>query len=414
MWKYPWGYKEGFVINAGLFTTGILLQLSIGRFNTDFLSFPVNFISGLLFIFLLTGLHILSRKNRQIRWFSGMEVTITSVSSFLILVIVMGLIRQHSGDNTETGLLNAVGFTQMLSAWSFVLIFVYLETILGLVILRRLQHFSWKKDIPFILNHLGLFIALFAGVLGGADMQRLQMIVGKELPEWRATNDKNEVVELPLALELNQFSIDEYPPKLMIIDSETGKTLPTNQPASVLIEKSPVKVELLGWTLKITKILESTAPVIATDSVRYVPYFSDGGAAAVYVEAYNKKTKETAKGWVSCGSYVFPYNALTLNKKTSVVMPDREPKKYASDVNVYSKNGKSFRSVIEVNKPLKVDGWKIYQTGYDERRGKWSEVTKLELVKDPWLWLVYTGIIMMMCGAVCLFVFAKKKSEVRS
>ena len=64
MWKYPWGYKEGFAINAGLFTTGILLQLSIGRFNTDFLSFPVNFISGLLFIFLLTGLHILSRKNR--------------------------------------------------------------------------------------------------------------------------------------------------------------------------------------------------------------------------------------------------------------------------------------------------------------------------------------------------------------
>ena len=62
-------------------------------------------------------------------------------------------------------------------------------------------------------------------------MQRLQMIVGKELPEWRATNDKNEVVELPLALELNQFSIDEYPPKLMIIDSETGKPCrPTSQP----------------------------------------------------------------------------------------------------------------------------------------------------------------------------------------
>ena len=246
MWKYPWGYKEGFAINAGLFTTGILLQLSIGRFSTDFLSFPVNFISGLLFIFLLTGLHILSGKNRQIRWFSGMEATITSVSSFLILVIVMGLIRQHSGVSTEAGLLNVIGFTQMLSAWSFVLLFVYLEMVLGLVILRRLQHFSWKKDIPFILNHLGLFIALFAGVLGGADMQRLQMIVGKEVPEWRATNDKNQVVELPLALQLNRFTIDEYPPKLMIIDNETGKTLPANQPASVLIEKSPVKVELLG------------------------------------------------------------------------------------------------------------------------------------------------------------------------
>ena len=86
---------------------------------------------------------------------------------------------------------------------------------LGLVILRRLKHFNWKKDIPFTLNHLGLFTALFAGVLGGAEYATFcKMVIGKEKSlNGGQTNDKNEVIELPIALELNQFSIDEYPPK---------------------------------------------------------------------------------------------------------------------------------------------------------------------------------------------------------
>ena len=61
MWKYPWGLKEGYVINAGLFTTGILLQLSIGQFKVEFLSFPVNVVCGLIFILLLILLSVLSQ-----------------------------------------------------------------------------------------------------------------------------------------------------------------------------------------------------------------------------------------------------------------------------------------------------------------------------------------------------------------
>ena len=53
MWKHPWGYKEGFTISAGLVLTGILLQLTTGAVNTDFLQFPVNvFLGGLYIIFM--------------------------------------------------------------------------------------------------------------------------------------------------------------------------------------------------------------------------------------------------------------------------------------------------------------------------------------------------------------------------
>ena len=53
MWKYPWGYKEGFAVGAGLILTGLLLQISVGPIYTDFLLFPVNLILGILFIILV-------------------------------------------------------------------------------------------------------------------------------------------------------------------------------------------------------------------------------------------------------------------------------------------------------------------------------------------------------------------------
>ena len=195
MWKHPWGYKEGFTISAGLVLTGILLQLTTGAVNTDFLQFPVNVFLGGLYIIFIVVLSFISNKNTSIRWLSGMTASITSISAFLLLVLIMGLTRQ-SGVHDNSGILGVLGFKNMLSSWSFVLVFIYMMSVLALVTLRRLKHFRWKKDIPFLLNHLGLFITLFAAVLGNADMHRYQMVVGSENPEWRATEDSGKIIEM--------------------------------------------------------------------------------------------------------------------------------------------------------------------------------------------------------------------------
>jgi hypothetical protein len=47
----------------------------------------------------------------------------------------------------------------------------------GLTTIRRSHRSINKNDIPFVLNHAGLFIALFSGILGQSDIQRLQMAV---------------------------------------------------------------------------------------------------------------------------------------------------------------------------------------------------------------------------------------------
>ena len=46
----------------------------------------------------------------------------------------------------------------------------------------------------------------------------------KDKAEWRAFTEENKMVQLPLALELKEFSIDIYPNKLFVIDT-TGSAL---------------------------------------------------------------------------------------------------------------------------------------------------------------------------------------------
>lgn len=79
------------------------------------------------------------------------------------------------------------------------------------------------------------------------------------------------------------------------------------------------------------------------------------------------------------------------------------PKRYASDVTLFTADGDSLRDTILVNKPLSIMGWKVYQLSYNEAMGGMSESSVLELVRDPWLPYVYAGIFMMLLGAVMLF-----------
>ena len=92
-------------------------------------------------------------------------------------------------------------------------------------------------------------------------------------------------------------------------------------------------------------------------------------------------------------------------------MASREPKRYASNVNIYTQDGKNILTEIEVNKPYAVNGWKIYQLSYNEQMGKWSNVSVFELVSDPWLNVVYVGIYLLLIGAVGMFFTAGERKE---
>ncbi len=106
---------------------------------------------------------------------------------------------------------------------------------------------------------------------------------------------------------------------------------------------------------------------------------------------------------------------MRLDSLTSLVMPEREPQRFASEVKVYTQEGTIMESTIEVNRPMEIAEWKIYQLSYDESKGRWSDISVFELVRDPWLPVVYAGIIMMMLEQfVCLSMHKRGKRRTRN
>ena len=294
MWTKPWTMKEGFLIGGGLIAAGLALELSVGPVNWDAFAWPANGIVLGGFLILIAIIWALRKRLYGCQFIGTYKAAIPTMVYAVVLTIIMGLTRQET---------NGSWLNNMLSFWPFVLIYVMMAVILGQVVIRRLTHLTnWKRDIPFLLNHLGLFLAMTTATLGNADMQRLKMITSLGEPEWRALTQEGAVKEMPLAIELKQFIMETY--------------------------------------------------------------------------------------------------------------DDGSPKRFASDIQILTKSGKNIQTTVDVNKPAEVEGWKIYQYGYDTQMGAKSQISILELVSDPWLPLVYTGIYMMLGGALCMFVFGGRRKRV--
>ena len=291
MWVKPWNMKEGFLVGGGLLFTGILLQVAMGPIRWELFAWPVNLIVLVLLLAAIGIMFLLRRKVYAFEWLMHAGAAVPCLVYTATLTILMGLLPQ-----VRTG--GMPWLSQMLRFWPFVLIWTWMMLISALAALNHI--FRWKiNEIPFILNHLGVVVAIVAATLGNADIQSLQMTVFTDEPEWRAVDDAGTLHEPGLAIELHKFTLEEY--------------------------------------------------------------------------------------------------------------EDGMPKRFASDITVYTEDGKTVPGTVEVNKPLKVNGWKIYQYGYDVRMGPKSTYSVFQLVRDPWIFWVYLGVFMMIAGALCLMLFMAPK-----
>lgn len=415
IWELPWGYAEGLIVALGVLLSGLLLQFTSGNISPALFAFPVNAIVGALFITGLLIVHFFARKSKVVRWLSGVYATIPALAVLLSLTIVLGIIPQFPADTMQGqiphSLSTYLGWHQMTSSWPFILLCFYNLTILGLATLKKTTTKQNWRNVGFYLNHLGLFIALLGGLLGSADMERLTMHVQEGQVEWRATNKTGDIKELPLAIQLDTFRVEEYAPKLVVIENSTGKMLPANRPESYMFEGIEKTTTLAGITLEIIDYFPHAAIFKDSTFLNVVPMIMEGATAALKVRAHKTGSEQQPiEGWVSNGSYLFPHLVLQIDEDTSVAMPMQEVKKYSSYVTAFTQEeGATKEAVIEVNKPLQLNDWMIYQYSYDDSKGKYSDTSIFELVRDPWLKVVYTGIFMLLAGALFLFIAGPKK-----
>lgn len=443
MWNKPYTLKEGTAIVAGLLVTGGLLQVTLGPLEWGLFAWPANFITLILFVFLLIVAYLLRKRSYFCLFMSTMQAAIPAIAAAAILTLIMGVTKQVAEGKRP---MDPLGLTKMLSFWPFILVYVWMTAILGEVTINQIARFSWRR-FPTLVSHVGLFLILTCGTLGSADMLRVKMYCETGQPEWRGLDAFNNVHQLPVAIQLEKFTIDEYPPKLMLID-KTGRPLPQDKPENLLVDNGMKSGQLLDCKIDILKRIDNAVPVmlskmigkmpegmmgnIRMDSLGqarnkdgYIASDASGSACALLVRVTRgvnangssdsnliKGQKQVVTGWITSGSYLFPYQALRLKDGRMLAMPNREPRRFASLVNIYTQSGQNIQTEIEVYKPFTIEGWKIYQLSYNEQMGKWSNLSVFELVTDPWLPVVYIGIFMLLIGAVGMFLTASRKKEV--
>ncbi|MFK8271652.1 cytochrome c biogenesis protein ResB [Capnocytophaga stomatis] len=396
-------YRYSIIISAISLLLGALLQYFFGSIPKSWFSFPYNIVGGFIFILLNTAIFFIFKKKNFVNLHSSTPFAIVTVITLGVLTIGLGSISVGQEHHTNAFWLN-FGLDDITKTWYFALIYLMALTNLWMAILKRSMVYQ-AKNITFLLNHFGLWLIMFAGVLGQGDLVRLKMDLRKDKVEWRATDDAGNIIELPIAIELKSFDIDIYPNKLFIIDS-LGNSLPKSKPEGFMLEKDGLEGKILDWKITQHQYFEKAVP--ESDST-YVSHGMWGATNAAFVTVENVKTGEKKQEWISAGNFQLPPRTIQLDAEHTLVMAPAEARKFQSEVIIYQKDTEQVRNEkIEVNHPVKVDDWKIYQVSYDERMGRWSDLSVVELILDPWLPVVYTGIFILMAGGIA-FLFVNRK-----
>ena len=71
--------------------------------------------------------------------------------------------------------------------------------------------FMRKAKPGFMLNHIGIYLIIWAALFGSPDVSRSRMIVGYGQPQKMAYSSDGKVISLPFEVTLTDFHIDYYP-----------------------------------------------------------------------------------------------------------------------------------------------------------------------------------------------------------
>ena len=377
-------YKEIVVRCACLLLAGTALQLLMGGVDASFLKYPWGVVLSVNYLYLLVIISFNKDKWGWTRHFTGRRTYIASLIAMLVLTLVFGLVRQDG----SSGLLGALGFTQMKHSWVFNLFLLHFTTIMGVKVVDSLRSIK-KQRLHVAIMHTAFFIILVTGIFGSGEKVRVRLTAVQGEPTNIGITSDGKRVELPFIIRLKDFSLEEYPPQIHILSNDrlSKEFLPINGKNSN---------DVLGqWRIECVEYLEMAGRKPG-DSV-YIHMNHVGATTAAYIKA--SSVDETVEGWVSCGSYIFTGSTLMLPDGSHLVMPRREVKKYLSETEIISGDEKKVFN-IAVNVPATIGAWKIYQSGYDSARGRWGTSSVFECVKDSWYPITHVAMWLILVAGV--------------
>lgn len=197
-------------------------------------------------------------------------------------------------------------------------------------------------------------------------------------------------------IQLNKFNIEYYPRKISLKIKDIKKELVKKYD---VFENDSFELDINSYRIKVERFDEN---YIFKDESIIKKRFPGSYNPAVELSLY-KDDKLIKKGWFFWGYPEFQefiQNGFLVRLHTywDLVIKD-----YKSEISVIENGRFILTKTIEVNDPLSYKGITLYQTNYRFLEDEKIYVSGFQVVKDPGVWPVYSGCILMILGVIFSF-----------
>ena len=371
------------LVLTGTTVAGFGVDIALHGHGFPIPTWPLNGILLATWVVLQLLTYFIARGTPLLHTLAGSRLAVLTLAGLAAWGTVLGSFPQIAHAHGEPVALHQ----RVLTAPPFVLLLLLLTGNLAWAALHHLSRgLRWSS--LFLFNHVGVYVVVTAALFGVGDLRRLDLWVSENGFVWQGTdNEAHATVETPFAIHLQKLTVDYYPPQLTLLDAESGQPLLAR--GEDLLTLMPASVgTLAGHTIEVFEVTHQAPWSAALD---------DGVAAARLKVTAPDGT--TAEGWVSAGNPRVPPLFVGLGGVVAT-MPELRARLFQSDFTLVRPEQAPLPATIRVNQPLRVDGWWLYQKGYDTARPDGRRWSQIEAIRDPWLPVVYAGFGFMTLGAL--------------
>lgn len=169
------------------------LQHLIGDFPVALFSFPLNILTLALWLAVLVWLYRSRHSSKVAQSLLSMRATILSLLLMVALGITFGVQQKP-----------------LTTSWAATAALLFTLSHLVMITLRGWRNSEGKPRIRFILNHLGLALALSAGFWGAPDREELRVIIERDTPTNIAYTKEGSRSILDYEMAMTDFAIEFF------------------------------------------------------------------------------------------------------------------------------------------------------------------------------------------------------------
>lgn len=187
------GHIAGELLVVGaLALLSAIVQIVVGNFPLSLFRFPLSLILFVAWVAMIAILYKRFGESRVVQSLLSRRATWLSIGLLVAVGLWLGLQREPAS-----------------RAWPTVVALLFVLLHLALVTLR-----GWRNEggvrWRFLLNHLGLWLALAAGLWGAPDREELRSIVARDVPTHEVFDSEGRISRVECELQLADFEVKYY------------------------------------------------------------------------------------------------------------------------------------------------------------------------------------------------------------